>query len=327
MNFILTTSCNKGCPYCFAHQNRKDDPNNFMSLKSFEEMVDKTNSQIKLLGGEPTQHPQFKEIIEILIRKKRRVTLISNFLFDDETLNIILEALEHIEIHFLVNATDLDKKNRMEKWSKNYNTIFKFLYAKDKEEYMSIGITLYDQSLKYYLNYIDFLKKNILKIERFRLSIAFPGSKEEKNNFYIINNKELGKTIVSLVYKIVDMGIKPSIDCILFPCMFNNKEEYKYIRKFSQEFRFKCNAAPCDLFPDKTISYCYPLKEKIKINFDNYLKSKPIQEDLRLRYKILEEQIEKPVACKSCEYFKKNLCDGPCLGFYDLESLETGVKL
>ena len=81
MNYIITNNCNKGCPYCFAHENRVNDPNSFMSLEQFEKLINKSKSQVKLLGGEPTQHPQFKELIQLLVDKKRPFTLISNFLF------------------------------------------------------------------------------------------------------------------------------------------------------------------------------------------------------------------------------------------------------
>ena len=82
MNFIITKRCNKGCPYCFAHQSRVEDPKGEMTLDQFNKLIDDYQCEhIKLLGGEPTCHPQFKDILESVLQKGKSVTLISNFLF------------------------------------------------------------------------------------------------------------------------------------------------------------------------------------------------------------------------------------------------------
>jgi len=326
MNFIITTHCNKGCPYCFAHENRKHDPNSYMDIEKFKRLVKKSKgSRVKLLGGEPTEHPQFKEIVDFLILNKIPFTLISNFLFSEEILNIILNAISRVSVTFLVNATDLDVSDRMKKWSYNYNTIYKKLYKMNKEEAISIGFTLFKKDLKYYLNYLDFVKENILNIERIRLSIAFPGNKEDKGNFFVINNKEIGNIFLGLIKKIINMGIRPSLDCILFPCMFNNKEEFKFVKRFLDKTKFKCGeGAPTDLFPDETISYCYPLKEAIKLDFNDYNNPKAVNENLLTKYKIIDSIVQKPKECLACNFFKQGMCAGPCLGFYDLSEISLG---
>ena len=68
-------------------------------------------------------------------------------------------------------------------WSKNYNEIYSELYKKDMEEEISIGLTIYNKDLDYYINYLNFLIKNTIAIERLRISLSFPGNKEDKNNF------------------------------------------------------------------------------------------------------------------------------------------------
>ena len=49
MNLILTKKCNKGCPYCFAHQSRVEEPNCEMSLDQVMSIVENyDSSSIKL---------------------------------------------------------------------------------------------------------------------------------------------------------------------------------------------------------------------------------------------------------------------------------------
>ena len=327
MNYIITNSCDKGCPYCFASTVRKNDPESYMSLDVFESFIDKSSTQVKLLGGEPTQHPHFKEIIDLLIKKKKNITLISNFLFDDDILQILLKAHEKIDIHYLINATDLDKLNRIELWSKNYNTLYSYLYNIDRELNLSVGLTIH-KDLKYHINYLDFLNDNVIALENLRLSINFPSKKSEKNKFSIINNKEIGTTILALVGRSLRLGISPNIDCILFPCMFNNKEEFKYVNKFTKGFKTKCGieGAPSDIFLDGTMSYCYPIKEYIKVDTEKYNTMEEAADDILIRYKTVRSQVTAPEECNSCKFFD-NMCDGPCLAYYNLEGISSGINV
>ena len=117
--------------------------------------------------------------------------------------------------------------------------------------------------------------------------------------------------------------ITPSIDCCYFPCLFENKEELKIIQKFAESAHCTCGTgAPADLFPDETVSYCYPLKDKLSVNFNDYHSKEEVQKALVSEYKIVKSLIEVPEKCKECDFFKCGMCEGPCLGFYDLNNIE-----
>lgn len=66
-NIFLTRKCNLKCPYCFADEfvNQKNQDvtlENFKKILNFIK-VDKT-SKVGLIGGEPTLHPKFNEILD-----------------------------------------------------------------------------------------------------------------------------------------------------------------------------------------------------------------------------------------------------------------------
>jgi len=333
MNFIITTSCNKGCPYCFANEANKSSDVKEMSLELYKKLLDKikdTNIPIKLLGGEPSSHPLFKEFVREALNRNRQIVIISNFLFNEDVLNYLLSVVHTGKISFLINSTSLDVGNRIDVFKKNYNAIFSLLYSIDLEENMSCGLTLErDRDVLYYLEYIDFLIKHIKKIEKLRISIDFPGNKSDKNDFYFLKNKKLGETFLILSRKAIDIGANYSVDCIIFPCMFDNKEEYKLIKKFTERLSTFCNGVPSDIFPDETVSYCYPLKESIVVNSKNYDNLQLAAEELKLRYEILEDEYTDllPEDCIKCEFRKKQICKGPCLGFFDLSKEVIGKNI
>ena len=68
-NILLTNVCNLQCPYCFANYYTHDIAEE-ITLESFKKALDfiassnNQNEKIGLIGGEPTLHTQFGEILE-----------------------------------------------------------------------------------------------------------------------------------------------------------------------------------------------------------------------------------------------------------------------
>lgn len=328
MNLILTKQCNKGCPYCFAHQSRIEDPNCEMTVNQINDIIDKYNlSNVKLLGGEPTCHPQFMEIVDTILSKNKGVTLISNFLFNDDIKNFLMDRLcKSSKFGFLINSTDLDIKNRIETFSRNYTDIYSLLYSLNREESMSCGITIYEKnSLEYYINYLEFLYENIPNIERLRVSIDFPGDYNNKNVYNVVNNKYLGSIIFNIFQWCHSHFITPSIDCDIYPCLFNNKEEFKLIRKLSKKpIKTKCgySNAPSDIFGDGTVSYCYPLKGFIDLNLNDFNSIKDLEHEFNVKYNEIKNKVCLPEECVNCTFYHQKICEGPCLAFYNLKELD-----
>ena len=66
----ITSSCSHKCAWCYGGFN--EDKQDYMSVEGFKVVVDKCKEigikQITLSGGEPTEHPQFAEILYLASR-------------------------------------------------------------------------------------------------------------------------------------------------------------------------------------------------------------------------------------------------------------------
>lgn len=73
----LTTRCNLNCTHCFVDRNGDDIP-----IKTLEEIIPfaKTYncSYLAFTGGEPTLHPRFSEILDILAQSGLKFTMVTN---------------------------------------------------------------------------------------------------------------------------------------------------------------------------------------------------------------------------------------------------------
>ena len=322
MNVILTTRCNKNCSFCFARRARQEAKLEDMSLENFCKILsllkkEKPVSAIKILGGEPTLHPDFPEIIKHLIKDKIRHTLISNLLYEEGVRSNIDKAIETgVMIGVLANAAELNSGSTMTIFKKNYKNILE----KTKGTFITAGITLSrEKSLMDEVQYIDFLAENI-DIQKLRISLDF--QEENKKDEFFINNKKQGEKIRVIIHKCLDLRIPMSWDCKIYPCMFEDNIFTKEIKGFISHLYTGCSiaSAPFDVFPDMSYAHCYPARRLAGQNILKFSQISEAKAEIAFLKNVLYSmgKTNLPKICYSCEYYKSGECDSLCLGCREL---------
>ncbi len=108
-NLSISTVCNLHCPYCFTADYASDTPDiqHFLSLGDFEARLDYLDrsgiDQVRLLGGEPTLHPQFPQLVELARARNKSIMVFSNGLMPEKAL-ACLEALSPEVCFVLMNV-------------------------------------------------------------------------------------------------------------------------------------------------------------------------------------------------------------------------------
>jgi MoaA/NifB/PqqE/SkfB family radical SAM enzyme len=109
-NLSVTTVCNRDCEYCFAAATNAGQgrPARHVELSEFDRALDFLErsgiEQARLLGGEPTLHPQFPELVSRALQREFRLVVFSNGLMPDAALSCLKEAPES-RVAVLLNAT------------------------------------------------------------------------------------------------------------------------------------------------------------------------------------------------------------------------------
>ena len=81
MNILLTTACNLDCEYCFAQSLRERPRQQEMSLRELEWLLwnmDPDADEVRLMGGEPTLHSRYPEVMRLAISFGYVVTVFTN---------------------------------------------------------------------------------------------------------------------------------------------------------------------------------------------------------------------------------------------------------
>ena len=117
-NIVVSSVCNCKCPYCFAEtflDAAKSHPRDvFISLEDFERRLDFLDrsgiDEIRLIGGEPTLHPQFTKLIERASARGKHIVVFSHGLLREDVL-ACLEALPADSCTVLVNMNATRNRN------------------------------------------------------------------------------------------------------------------------------------------------------------------------------------------------------------------------
>ena len=296
MNLILTKECSKRCSFCFTGEFSKETE---MSLEFIEKVIGQFNTKdahFKLLGGEPTQHSQFSNIINLLDRYHVSYSLISNLLFSNSTRTSILGS--NIE-SILCNGMELDKKNRLKVFSKNWKRLRKSV------PYLSLAITLDQQStLDYFSKYLKYLLKELEYIPYIRIGYDLSGK-------YLLNNTYLGDIIMGI--RDASPLSKITWDCQVPPCTLN-VSTFKVIQGDNITELFSCKYTPLDVFHDGSAIFCYP-ESSLKVpNIFKYRDMGDLLKHFRQLYKQKEKVTSIPNECTNCDYYNSNECNSLCLG-------------
>jgi MoaA/NifB/PqqE/SkfB family radical SAM enzyme len=331
MNLLITAKCQKKCSFCFERNN----PNlveRDMTLQEIARFLDLCSVQgiprpnLVLMGGEPTAHPQFGEIINLFQQRKFRFGLFSNLLFPDAgLLEIIIRGIQHGVIGGgLLNASELDCEDRLSIFKRNHNSLMEQIRRKHPLAALATGITLKrDFDLKKTLEYIDFLFAH-LDIMTVRLSLEQMA--ENKEDRFFLKNKETGAKYATLFYYITGKGVPAYFDCKLYPCMFSQKDFFN-LSRLAHRFDTCCAtpAMPVDITPDWKALYCLCSGVVSVDNILNFYSIKDVWDLLSRKADVFKKNFERinlPADCRNCFFFKARMCDSLCLGCQRLEFTE-----
>ena len=335
-NIMLTDVCNLRCPYCFANEFVNKDANE-ISIENFKKALDfiatdPNEKSVGLIGGEPTIHSKFKEILKLLIEDPRflRVTLYTNGIKIDQ----FVDELAHPKFHLLINcndASDIGEKN-FKRLEDNLELFINKRYLKER---ISLGINFYKPDFNYEF-ILNILKK--YNFDRLRFSVTVPNTYENKNINALDYFKEYKEPIMKFHKVMIENKIVPYYDCNKIPsCMFTKDDFMPYknlIPDFDENNIFSnpnerlivndlVHCSPVvDIRHDLTAVRCFGLSDVTKVKISDF----PTILDLKRYY---YQQIDSfacntasSVLCLDCMKRKSGKCFGGCLAFKINDILE-----
>lgn len=328
MKVSINNSCNSKCPYCFAGTMGIDNKTN-MSLEDFKKILNwlilNNDHELTLLGGEPTIHPDFEKMLDIISVYKStyglHLFLLTNGVFIGKYADKLPE-----DTTMLINVNN-DKILNPYQYNEMINSLnilksLGFLRNEINEKgeidcRTALGCNIHYE-LDDYSYFWDLVDR--FNVKKLRVSVASP-----QNNSFLNNRDSYFKTMKPLFIEFVqnafDRKCEINLDCSLIPpCYYTPEELYLISKVASSNMRELggCLSATWQILPNMQTSCCFGDKEfeNSKTSKVLELTSKEIGEFYKNRRISMQKNnyLEK---CKNCLLKKNEICYGGCFGFTD----------
>lgn len=307
-NLIITNDCPRSCTFCFAKSrlgnSNRGSIGKTLSLDKIEQVMtlleQSGDRNLRLLGGEPTRHPEFEQIVERGLQRGFFVHIFTNCMMPKKTVDF-LASLPDNSVTFLANVskqpTDSQKQLEMVDYALG-----------QLAHRVQVGMTLTSPQFEYeYL--IDMIERHRLK-RHIRVGIAQPIVGEQNAYLHPDDYREAGKAIVAMAEVCEARDILIGFDCGMTLCMFS-EEDLGILMKRSEGFRNVCEPI-IDIGPDLDIWHCFPLSEVLNSRLEHFRNRNDIvrfYKNITQPYRTLGCKVE----CLSCKYMKRRQCNGGCL--------------
>jgi radical SAM protein with 4Fe4S-binding SPASM domain len=307
-NLLITNRCNRKCSFCFAqkrlsrgsptaeavHMSRQD-------IQSIIEFLKRSGDrQLRLLGGEPTLHPEFTDIVTEGIAEDFHVHVFSNGMMPQETADF-LSQFSSDQLSLLCNVSPQARDSQ--KQIKQLEYTLERLGPK-----LALGITLTAPEFE-----IDPLVRMIKRFKlrnHIRIGLAEPIVGADNDFLPLTLYRETGRMVAQLAQECFKENILIGLDCGFTLCM-SNDEEIGLLTKQSEGFKTVCQPI-IDIGPNMDIWHCFPLSEVLNTRMDFFRNRRELVE----YYKNVTHPyrgIGTIPECRTCRHLHLGLCTGGCL--------------
>jgi MoaA/NifB/PqqE/SkfB family radical SAM enzyme len=305
-NLTISAVCNQHCPYCFTSDHLGDSrvSQSFLEVSDFDarlDFLDRSDiDQARFLGGEPTLHPQFPELIELARARGKKVVVFTNGLMPEESLACLGE-LGATECTVLVNVNDPSEAGE-ETFERQRATIRRL------GRRALLGFNIYRADFQ-----PDFLLSLVAEADcrlAVRLGLAQPCLSGD--NRYIHPNQyvAIGQKIVRFARVAAGSNVTVEFDCGFVRCMFSD-EDLETLEALGADVGWRCNPI-LDVGVDGRVIHCYPLSR---------LGSLPLTPEttapaLRSGFESLTRPYRQAgifKECSTCSFKLSGTCPGGCL--------------
>lgn len=314
-NIAINNYCNLKCSYCFASDMIREE-NKTMSLETYIKVLKyltefNQEKNIGIIGGEPTLHPQFKEILI----ESNQCAIANNVYFTLYTNGINLEQfLPYIgdNIKILLNCNDLSDENQMLNFCATLKHCQELGWLDRK---VTCGCNLYLDEYDYPWIWAI---ADVFHITLLRCSVTSPAGKYKD---YRNHKHEYFTKMKPIFLKFCTEAAKRKItlrlDCGHIPSCYFSEEELSFIKTVVHDHRYLIDVGckpVMDITPDLKVSPCFGTYSfSTPLDFDKKWLGLKRYFNYNCNYINTIKNTQEP--CANCDKLCNFQCQGGCLAF------------
>lgn len=221
----------------------------FIQLLDWVDRATTKQHAIHFMGGEPTLHPDFLQMIEAVNNRGRRLVVFSNLTAPLE--ERILQLARLPDCLWVVNINE-----PLSYAQEHYTRLLDNLERLGDSALLCYNVYRLNQS---YDHLFEMYRRFGLRME-LKVGVALPVALG--NNAHIASKKtpELAEYLVQLVGNARDLGLRVEFECGVSPCLFNSEQ-----RERLGDLKISHCGSRLDITPNGTVVNCLPLSELFEI--------------------------------------------------------------
>jgi MoaA/NifB/PqqE/SkfB family radical SAM enzyme len=305
-NLSLISVCNRKCSYCFAADTmqRAGSERNGMSLDLCEQALDVLDRsgipEVRLLGGEPTIHPRFIEIVERVRARGKPLLLFTGGMIPHLALEC-LAAIPPGEVRVLLNVAFAEESPAAEVQRQRE-------VCRRLGERVALGVNIHSPStrLDVLLDWID--EFQLARVVR--MGLTHPSLEGDNRHLHPRFFELVGRQVADFARVARDRDVRLDFDCGWVPCMFP-EGSLAELGITPQEVGLRCNPI-LDILPDGQVIPCYPLASQFTESLADHATVQSLADRFVERLAPL-----RPLGifkkCADCDFRARGECSGGCL--------------
>lgn len=313
-NILLTQRCVRSCPYCFARKHMTESPpDDVMSWENIVYLADLLEAagerRASLLGGEPTLHPAFNDIVAYFLGRDFGVTVFTSGIMSDAKLEDAQRRFTGLPEDRLTFICNLNDPAQTRTSLAEQESLKRFLRA--FTDRIIPGLNIYRTDFE-----LDFLFQAINEYglrRTFRVGIAHP-IVGKKNRFIALEDIDaVIRRLFSYAPVMERLRIKPGLDCGFPMCRFSDAELGWLSRHMGRDYDFGCGPV-VDIGPDMSVWSCFPLSGVQKRSLFEFDSLGQVHDHYReFHQKVRTEAGGIYGDCDECKFRDDEICMGGCL--------------
>lgn len=329
---VLNYSCNNKCVWCYADS----DPKNkqvmgFSEIKEAISLIARIKpKQFILIGGEPTIHPKFLEILKYADKKGIKPEIVTNgrLLSDKKFFNNCKDHLSKVGIS-IGGASERTHESVTKVKGSFRQTLQAIRNCVESKIAFNVSMTIGNENINEATELIDLLKKEGVK------SMTFNVCTPNFTNYTYIKSipkfRQLGEKLEVIYEHAKKVKMKVGCMTVLPFCIFKKERipEFlasKFIRGGCQLYGKDCfvinydgAVLPCTHWTEAELFNVFKNDKTITaLEFEKQWNSQPVNSFFGNVWKYRAGK------CKKCDYFGK--CFGGCLLFWLNKDPEKEIK-
>lgn len=309
-NITISNVCNLKCPYCFAASHMDSVRNAtpaFIDIATFEKRLDFLDQsdidQVRLIGGEPTLHPNFAELVHRAQQRHKKLLVFSHGLIPERALRC-LESLPSEMCLVLINMNATKSADGPDEHEiRQRETAVRRLGPRALP-----GFNIYQPT--FHLEPIIDLIRATGCQPTIRLGLAQPILNSSNAHLHPKHYPIVGNRLVQYAQAAAQFSIKLEFDCGFVVCMFS-EEGLATLQEIGTDMGWRCNPI-LDLGIADQVIHCFPLTEQWQIPINNGVDATHLRQQFTQQtapYRLAGIYKE----CSSCQHKLAGNCRGGCL--------------